>query len=452
MLHFGRAIADAPEARFPAERLAAIALDTVTGHPLDPRLASAATRALQRAAEDAPGHVELVEALAALLLRLGHHDEAERRTIAAIAIAPGRARLYALLAQALQARRDTSGALAALQAGLAEAAGDPLLCAARGTILAARGDFDAAAAAWRAALARDPVHPGAFDGLASLALRSRDAVMAQSMVDAALASPRAPPDVLRRAVQLAIAGEGEGLARASRLARLCERLLQHAPDDAPASLVLARSLVVLGERQQARLRLLQIERSVPASASAAEAQVVRLALEDAGAQLELDSVLRAAASAPPDNLTDVATRARRLATLYGAWSGWLAAAVAERRRGRWAAARGALEVALEAAPGAPSVHLEMVSVLIALEDASGAISHAERALTLEGETPRALRAHARALFAAGRGAQAREAITRALQIYPEDEELQALAARHRERQAALGWRRKLSDVWSRLRR
>jgi tetratricopeptide (TPR) repeat protein len=276
--------------------------------------------------------------------------------------------------------------------------------------------------------------------------------MAQSMVDAALATPRAPPDVLRRAVQLAIAGEGEGLARASRLARLCERLLQHAPDDAPAALVLARSLVVLGERQQARLRLLQIEREVPTSASAAEAQVVRLALEDAGAQLELDSVLRAAASAPPDNLTDVAARARRLATLYGAWSGWLAAAVAERRRGRWAAARGALEVALEAAPGATSVHLEMVSVLIALEDASGAISHAERALTLEGETPRALRAHARALVAAGRGAQAREVITHALLLHPQDEELQALAALHRERQVALGWRRKVSEVWSRLKR
>jgi tetratricopeptide (TPR) repeat protein len=272
------------------------------------------------------------------------------------------------------------------------------------------------------------------------------------MVDAALATPRAPPDVLRRAVQLAIAGEGEGLARASRLARLSERLLQHAPDDAPAALVLARSLVVLGERQQARLRLLQIEREVPTSASAAEAQVVRLALEDAGAQLELDSVLRAAASAPPDNLTDVAARARRLATLYGAWSGWLAAAVAERRRGRWAAARGALEVALEAAPGATSVHLEMVSVLIALEDASGAISHAERALTLEGETPRALRAHARALVAAGRGAQAREVITHALLLHPQDEELQALAALHRERQVALGWRRKVSEVWSRLKR
>jgi Flp pilus assembly protein TadD len=80
------------------------------------------------------------------------------------------------------------------------------------------------------------------------------------------------------------------------------------------------------------------------------------------------------------------------------------------------------------------------------------MSHAERALALDGETPRALRAQARALVAAGRGAQAHELINRALQIHPHDEELQALAALHRERQVALGWRRKLSDVWRRLKR
>src|SRR5580693_4452399 len=63
MLHFGRAIGDAPDARYPAERLAAIALDSAAGFALDPRLASAAVRALERATEDAPSCVELVEAL-----------------------------------------------------------------------------------------------------------------------------------------------------------------------------------------------------------------------------------------------------------------------------------------------------------------------------------------------------------------------------------------------------
>ncbi len=232
MLHLGRAIGDAPEARYPAARLAAIALETASGQTLDPRLASATMRALERAAEDAPGHVELIEALAALLLRLGNHQEAERRARTAIRIAPGRVRPYALLARALQARRDTHGALAALDGGLAAAAGDPQLCAERGAILAASGDVEAAAAAWRAALARDPIHPAAFEGLASVALRARDAITAQSLVDAALVDPRAHPDVLRRAVQLSLGSEAEGLARASRLARLCERILSSAPDDA----------------------------------------------------------------------------------------------------------------------------------------------------------------------------------------------------------------------------
>jgi tetratricopeptide (TPR) repeat protein len=66
----------------------------------------------------------------------------------------------------------------------------------------------------------------------------------------------------------------------------------------------------------------------------------------------------------------------------------VAAAVAERRRGRWAAARGALEVALEMAPGAVVAHIELAEALLELDDAAGALEHAERAVALEGESPR----------------------------------------------------------------
>ncbi len=198
------------------------------------------------------------------------------------------------------------------------------------------------------------------------------------------------------------------------------------------------------------MRLIQIERAVPASAAAAEAQVARLGIDDAAAQLEIESVLRAAVGASLESLADVAARARRLATVHGAWSGWLAAAVAERRRGRLAAARGALQVALEAAPGATPVHLEMAGVLVALDDASGALSHAERALALGGDTPRALGTLAGALVAVGREVQAREVLSRALRIHPYDEELQALAARQGEQRAPIGWGWRLREVWSRL--
>jgi tetratricopeptide (TPR) repeat protein len=448
MLHLGRAISDAPGARYPVERLAALALETATGPVLDARLAAAAARALTRAVDDAPMHVELVEALAALQLRLGQPREAERRLNAAIAIQPKRARLYALLSQALRAQGNLDGALAALEPGLAEARGDPLLCAERGMVLAARNDLVGAGVAWREALSCDSVHPTAYGSLAALALCIGDTTAAQSLVDAALASQSAHPDVLRRAIQLALATEGEGIARASRVARLCTRLLDAVPGDPWASLDLARSLMALGDMPAACARLADVDRIAPSSAAAAHAQVMRLAIDDPGAEFEIRSVLRAARSAPLENLADVAARARRLATLHGAWSGWLAAAVADGRRQRWAAARGALEVALELAPGATAAHLEMATVQLALEDASAAIEHAERVLTLEGDGPQALAVLARALAAAGRMHDARQAAARVWAAQPHGDFVRALLVDlSKEPKAQSRWKARFRNLW-----
>jgi tetratricopeptide (TPR) repeat protein len=447
MLHLGRAIHDAPGARYPVERLAALALETASGPVLDAKLAPAAARALTRAVDDAPLHIELVEALAALQLRLGQPSEAERRLNAAIAVAPKRVRLYALLSQALRAQGNFDGALAALQPGLIAACGDPSLCAEHGTVLAARGDVEGAQAAWREALSREPVHPPAFGSLASLALRACDTAAAQSLVDAALAAPSAHPDVLRRAVQLALATEGEGIARASRVARLCARLLDAAPADAWASLALARSLVALGDVPAARARLVGLHQVAPSSAAAAEAQVVRLAIDDPNAELEVRSVLRAAQNVDAEHLAGVAVRARRLATTHSAWHGWLAAAVAERRRQRWASARGALTVALELAPGATAAHLEMTSVLMALGDAKGAVEHAERALALEGDGARTLSVLARALAATGRMIEARQAAMRAMALRPQVDDLKGLLAELSVEASKGGWAARLRCAW-----
>jgi tetratricopeptide (TPR) repeat protein len=452
MLHLGRAISDAPRARYPVERLAALALETATGPALDAKLASASARALARAVDDAPMHVELIEALAALQLRLGQASEAERLLNAAISLGPKRARLYALLSQALRTLGNLEGALAALQQGLTEAEGDPLLCAEQGMVLAARGDSEGAAAAWRVALARDSVHPGAFGNLAAFSLRTGDTVAAQSLVDAALAARSAHPDVLRRAVQLALATEGDGLARASRVAQLCARLLETVPGDPWASLAMARSLVVLGDVPAARGRLADVHRVAPLSAAAAEAQIVRLAIDDPGAELEVRSVLRAAHGAALEDLADVAARARRLATLHGAWPGWLAAAVADRRRSRWAAARAALDVALELAPGATAAHVELASVLLALEDAPAAVEHAERALALDGDGARALPVLARALAAAGRTSEARQAAMRALAMPSQGEDMKALVAElNRGTAVHAGWRARWRAMWTKRR-
>jgi tetratricopeptide (TPR) repeat protein len=455
MLHLGRAIGEAPKARYPAGRLASLALDFASGPAPDPRLASAAVRALERAASDAPGHVELLEALAALHLRMGRPRDAERWVNEAIVLAPGRVRPYSLLAQSLRVQGLSSAALAALAEGLDRNPDDAVLLAERGIVLSAMGDVEAAATAWRAALSRDAVLPLAFGGLATIALRRQDVGLAQGLVDAALAAANPTPDVLRRAVHLALATEAQGLSRASRVARLCEHILALVPDDPNASVALARAQIALGDKDKARTRLAHVAAAAPESGAAAEAQMTRLALDDPSAEMELQSIVRAAHVAPVANLEDIAARARRLATVHDAWPGWLAAAVAERRRARWTAARGALEVALETAPGAAPVHAELAHVLLELDDVPGALSHARRGASLDTESTRALTALARALAASGHRKEALDAVNRALALRPDDVDAKAALTSlgHPSKGAPGAWRRALlraREAWRRL--
>jgi tetratricopeptide (TPR) repeat protein len=426
MAHLGRAIGDSPEALYPIARLASIALEAATAPGVDARLLSAAVRALERAADDAPANVGLMEALGALHLKSGKARDAERVATEAIALVPDRALPYALLSQSLRAQGDLDGALSVLMAGPTASREDPSFMVERGMVYTERGDFGAAAAEWRRALSHDPVHPVAFSGLADVALHLNDAVAAQSLVDAALAAGRVHVDVLRRAIHLALTTEAGGIARASRVARLCARLVEAVPSDAAASLAWAQSLVTLGEKAEARARLAHVERAAPASAAAAEAQMVRLSLDDPRTEAEVKSVLRASHSAATSELPDVAARAKKLGTMHGAWPAWLAAGIAERQRGRWAAARDAIAIALEIAPGATPAHLEMVGLLLALGEPAKAVLHAERAIALEGASPRTLKILARALVAAGRRAAGLDAAIRALALLPADPDLQAL--------------------------
>jgi tetratricopeptide (TPR) repeat protein len=444
MAHLGRAIGDAPRARYPIERLAAIALETAMGPALDERLAAAAARALERAVADAPDHAELAEALVALELRLGRLQDAERRTVAALATAPKRPRLYALLAQALRAQGKLDAALAALQAGLAEAAGDPLLCTERGTVLGARGDFAGAAAAWREALARDPVHPGAFTQLAALAVRTRDGAIAQSLVDAALAAPHAHPDVLRRSIQLALATEADGIARASRVSRLCTKLLEMLPDEPGASLAQARAMSTLGERVAARERLAHVLRVAPKSPAAAEAQPLMLALVDPAAGLELQSVLRAALSGSAADMPVIAARGRAAGMQHEVWTAWFAAGIAEKRLGRWQLAAQMFAAAIDASPGAPPAHNELAEALLQTDKPKEALEHAERLIALEGESAKSLLLLARTLAATDRPADARAAAERALAMQPSDPDVRALLARLKKREeGGTGWMARL---------
>jgi tetratricopeptide (TPR) repeat protein len=428
MMHLGRAVEEAPEARFPAGRLAAIAIDTATG-AAGTRMADAARRALTRAIEDAPGRVELVEATAALELQTGDAAGAEARLERMLAEHVGRPRPYALLSEARRLRGDVDRALDAVHAGLAHSPEDPMLLTERGAVLVERGDPIAAEADWRRAMDISPLFPTAFANLTALALRRRDAQGGEELVDRALLAPSAHPEVLKKAIHLSLALEPDGLARAARLARLARALVAAAPSDAWGHFVLARADAQLGERDAATQRLEKIARDAAGSAIATEAQRGLFTLREPNAALEIEALLRAAQTEPEDRLESLAARGRRLAQAHPVWPAHFALGVVERRRARWPAARAALEDAVAASEGCTPAHLELVSVAVALEDADAALRHAARAIALEGPTARTLAAHAAALLAAGRVGEAKDVLARAQRLDPNDEGARALAER-----------------------
>jgi tetratricopeptide (TPR) repeat protein len=455
MVHLGRAIGDAPDARFPASRLASLALDLATFVPADRKLADAALRALVRATADAPDNADLLEAIAALTLRVGNGEDAELRAMEAIAIDPERPRLYALLSEARRSRGDLPGALSAIEDGLLRGTDDPLLNTERGIVLAERGNHDEAERAWRMVLEVDPLrplYPPAFTNLASLVMERRDAVAAARLVDDALVRGPAHPDVLKRAIQLSLAAEPEGVARAARVGKLAHALVERVPNDAWATLALARALAQTGDKIAAIRRLAQVEELAPASSLAAEAQRARFALEDPQASLELDAVLRAAYHAPLDDLEAIAVRARKLAMVHSAWAAYFAVGIAERRLESWRAARDAFGEALRVSPGCTPAHLEIVGAHVALENAEAALDHAQRACELDGDTARTLAVLATALLAAGQRDEALDAIDRSLSLDATDEANRALAERIRSGRARTGTLTRLRDTFARWRR
>lgn len=472
MVHLGRAIGDAPDARFPASRLASLALDvaaqtppfgavrlgasgTSTRSSAERKLADAALRALVRATADAPDNADLIEAIASLTLRIGKGEDAERRALDALAIDPERPRLYALLSEARRSRGDLPGALEAIEQGLLRGTDDPLLNTERGIVLAERGNPDEAERAWRMVLESDPhrpLYPPAFTNLASLVMERRDEVAAARLVDDALVRSPAHPDVLRRAIQLSLAAEPEGIARAARVGKLAHALVDRVPNDAWASLVLARSLAQTGDKLAAVRRLAHVEEVAPSSSFAAEASRARFALEDPQASLEIDAILRAAYHAPTEDLDAIAARARKLAVAHGAWAAHFALGIAERRLERWRAARDAFGDAIRISPGCTAAHMEIVGAHVALEDPESALEHALQACDLDGDTARTLAVLATAMLAAGKRDEALDAIDRSLALDATDEANRALAERIRAGRPRTSPLMRLRDSFARWRR
>jgi len=406
LIHLGRAISDAPQAEFPSQRMASLALDVLSRAPT-PSIVEATHRALQRATEDAPSRIELVEALAMVNLRMGRPRQAELELQKAIELAPRKAELYSLLAQALRAQGNVRGALAAIDVGLGIDSDHAVLLAGRGELLAETGDIAGAMRTWSSVLVRDPVQPSAFGGLARTSLRTGDVSSAQTLVDSALQTPSASRDVLRYAVELALATEPEGTARAVRVATLCKRSLAMIRTDGWTLLVLAYAMRALGDLSAAAALVVELVQILPQSGPSAEAVLIGLAMQDPLAERELISVMRAVHTASPEDLDTLASRARRFAMFHGAWVGDVAVAVAARRQGRWMAARESLDRALIAAPGAASAHAELGLVLRMLDDDALADSHLRTKRILEAQSPASIPLIPRNIWEEGRRAESR---------------------------------------------
>ena len=90
--------------------------------------------------------------------------------------------------------------------------------------------------------------------------KTRARVAELGIVDRVLATNDAHPEVLRRAIVLALAAEPEGLARAARIAKIGDRLLGHTSQDAWTLLTTAHAWLALGQPDEARRRFAQRRR------------------------------------------------------------------------------------------------------------------------------------------------------------------------------------------------
>jgi tetratricopeptide (TPR) repeat protein len=429
--HLERALSESPQARFPASRLAACAMEAAFSAP-SPMLAQAAIRSVGRALMDAPLQVELLEAASAMELRFGNSIEAEARVLSALNVAPERGSLWALLCEARRSRSDKDGAKDAVRKGLARGIADPLLFTEDGILRLDDGDRIGAAARFREVLTRWPFFPSAWKNLAQIALREEDTLTAQSLVDAALAV-RGPlhPDVLRQAVELSLRAEPPGVARSSRVLALSRALVAVAPQDPFACLVLSRALVETGDKDGAVQALSRVEDLAKGSPLAAEAQRGRFQLEEKASSEEVDAILRAAYNASESELSTLAARARRLSEQGSAWISAFALGVVYRRLAEWPRAEEALELALERAPGCPPVHIELVTVYIGMGNGARALEHAEKAMKLAGENAKTLAVMAAALLSCGKKDDAQATIDRAIALEPQNAENQALSEKIR---------------------
>ena len=385
-MHLARAVSDAPENAYAARRLAAFAHAWAEAHQFAKPESEQVLRTLEGAVRDAPESLELAEALALVHAHGGDPQRADLVATEVLAREPTRSMARLVRSMVARKRSRFDEAIAIVDAGLALAPDDPVLRTELGTAWAESGQLVRAEREWLRVLERHVAHPAAFANCAALAGHRDDPLLAAKLVDAALAV-EGPSEVLRGAVDLALAFEPEGTARTARLGTLLLRLVSLAPDDPWARLQLARVRVQLGDADGAIRQLREIERAAPQTHYGAEARLARFRLDDPTASMELDSAVRAAFGSVASDLESIAARGKRLSVLHEIWLADAVAAEALRRRGDRKGAHAALEIGLARAPGASL--LIVLAVVLALDagKVQEALRHARVLPNLIGNDP-----------------------------------------------------------------
>jgi tetratricopeptide (TPR) repeat protein len=426
MAHLERAVGEAPDARYPAGRLAVVALETALGSLSDTKLADAALRSLSRASIDAPEQLDLVEATAALELRLGRIAQVEARLAPLAERKVVRPRVYTLLSEVYRATGRLRDAERLIRRGVALCPKDPVLGSEHGIVLHAAGDTIEARAAWMEVLAHFPLFPTAYTHLADAVLEGGDTRYASRMVDDALNATRVHPEVLRKARSIIERCEAPGLPRASRTIKLTAALRDVLPQDAECALDHARALAQTGDKQAALRELGRAIQLAPDSPVAAEAQRGRFAITEPALSKRVDELVAQAYRADGQELEHVCALAQGLGTELPVWSASFALGVAERRLGHLEDAKRALLRAAELGPGAAAVHMELSTLYLALKDHKAALDHATRAQALDGDTGKTLAVLATAHLANGNAETARALIDRSLAMDGQNQSARAL--------------------------
>jgi tetratricopeptide (TPR) repeat protein len=434
LVHLERAILDAPEALYPPERLAAIALSAVGG-PETLRGLEAVLRTVKRALLDVPNHATLHDAALALEVRTFQTDAAFARVHLrdqANALTP---LAYSLWSELHRSQKELGAARKVLELGMRAYPNHPVLCCEQGALSFEEQDWEGAKAAYRLALQMMGPESYAFFRLAELALHVGDVETASGLVDTVLFCPRSglSESHLHMAIKLAMELEPDGIHRGSRVAKLGKHLIEWSPDDPRPHLLTSRALARIGERETALYHLDRVEELAPKSVWASEAALGRFHLEHPEEALELEALVRATSEVTLTDLPTIVIRAQRFALLHDAiWLTHFALGLAEARAKQWTSARRAFERAASASPGSVAVWREHAKALLELGECSEALVSVERALLLEpqGAALHALRAEVHHALHSPK--EARSDAEQAQRLDPNNEAYKALLIRMKQ--------------------